>query len=334
MKINISIPTPIDAVVAVSYNCNARCGMCDIWKIKDHSQDMELEHFSRLPSSLKFVNISGGETFLRPDIVEVVRTIRTACPDARLIMSSNGFMTQLIDTRVEEILTFEKNIGIAISIDGIGATHDRIRGIPGVFVKCMATLSALKKRGIKDIRIAYTLTQDNWYDFANVQELARTLGVDFTCSLAQSSDNYFGGKHNTISVSPETIWPEFKKVLRVQLITFKPKQWFRAYYVGGLWQLLTTRTSPLPSQAGIKHFFLAPNGTIYPSVVDNMALGNIKDQTFDEIWTSERAKDARASLSKTQSNWMVCTARTAMISSPFHVGGWILKNKFNAHFAR
>lgn len=332
MKFNV--PLPIDAVVAVSYNCNARCGMCDIWKITDHSKDMALEYFTKLPSSLRFVNISGGETFMRPDIVEIVRTVRASCPRARIIISSNGFMTELIAARVREILTFEKNIGIAISIDGIGATHDRIRGIAGVFKKCMATVAALKELGVRDLRIAYTFTQDNWYDFSQVQALAKRLRVDFSCSLAQSSDNYFGGKKNNIVLRSDFVWPEFKKVMRAHLRSPHPKQWFRAYYVWGLWQLLHSRSSPLPSQAATKHFFLAPDGTVFPSVVDNIPLGNITSQDFSDIWNSSEARHARTVLHAKKSNWMVCTARTAMLSSPWALSSWIVKNKVYAHFAR
>ena len=176
------VKQPIDAVAAVSYNCNARCSMCDIWRITDHSKDLRKEDFLKLPSSLKFVNISGGETFLRQDIVEIFRNVRSSCPKAYIIFSTNGFMSELITARVSEILKFDKRFGVAVSIDGVGPTHDRIRGIQGVFKKCMKTIEALKDLGLKDIRIAYTLTQDNWYDFHKVQKLAQKLKVDFTCS--------------------------------------------------------------------------------------------------------------------------------------------------------
>lgn len=324
---------PIDAVVAVSYNCNARCGMCDIWRIKDHSKDMDVKDFGKLPTSLRFVNISGGEPFLRQDIIEIYREVRKACPKARVIISSNGFMTELIIKRIKEILEFDKKFGVAISIDGVGATHDRVRGIRGVFKKCMNTIKALREIGVKDLRIAYTLTKDNWYDFSKTLNLARRLGVDFTCSLAQSSDIYFGGKQNQIPVPLDFLWPEFKKVVEAHLISFRPKQWLRAYYVWGLWQFLSSKKGPLASQAALKHFFLSPDGTVYPSVADNIPMGNIKEKSFEEIWAGEKARLARQILNNKKSNWMVCTARTSMFSSPLSVAKWILRNKLYAHIA-
>ncbi|MBT4071635.1 MAG: radical SAM protein, partial [Candidatus Magasanikbacteria bacterium] len=58
------IQQPIDCVLGVTYNCNSRCTMCNIWKIKN-SPELPVKEYEKLPRSLRDINISGGEPFLR-----------------------------------------------------------------------------------------------------------------------------------------------------------------------------------------------------------------------------------------------------------------------------
>ena len=71
---NNKITLPIDCVIAVTYKCNSRCVMCDIWKIKDAS-DLNLTDFTKLPSTLLDVNLSGGETFMHVDLPAIVSVV-------------------------------------------------------------------------------------------------------------------------------------------------------------------------------------------------------------------------------------------------------------------
>ncbi len=61
---------PVDAVIAVTYRCNARCAMCGIWKSQP-GPDLPPEVYRKLPSSLRDVNLTGGEPFLRDDLAAV-----------------------------------------------------------------------------------------------------------------------------------------------------------------------------------------------------------------------------------------------------------------------
>ena len=86
---------PIDCVLALTYRCNSRCTMCDIWKM-ENSPELPVLEFAKLPSSLRDINLSGGEPFLRQDLAEIVAVVAKACPQARFVISSNGFATELI----------------------------------------------------------------------------------------------------------------------------------------------------------------------------------------------------------------------------------------------
>ena len=58
---------PVDAVLAVTYRCNARCTMCGIWSSKPVAE-LPPAAYARLPASLRDVNLTGGEPFLRDDL--------------------------------------------------------------------------------------------------------------------------------------------------------------------------------------------------------------------------------------------------------------------------
>jgi MoaA/NifB/PqqE/SkfB family radical SAM enzyme len=324
---------PIDAVVAVTYKCNARCTMCDIWKIREHN-DVDLEVYKKLPRSMRFINVSGGEPFLRHDIVDIVRTLHETCPKAQMVISSNGFRTEEIVERMKKIHAFAGDkVGIGLSIDGMQEMHDKIRRIPDGFNKIMRTLDGLQEAGITNIRIAFTISGENIIDLIPLYELAREKGVQFTIAYAQSSDFYFGGKQNQFQVDPAEFSKAMNYLIRAELGSWNPKRWLRAFFTFGIYKFAELNKQPLPVVSGIEHFFLDPNGDIYPSVVHNMIMGNIRgDKSFEDVWFGKRAQKIRDKIRESsKAVWMICTARTAMLSRPGQVISWIMRNKFGKH---
>ncbi len=319
---------PVDAVIGVTYNCNSRCVMCDIWKMDPHEK-MTIADFTKIPSTLKDVNISGGEPFLHKNIIEIVRTVHNRVPNARMVISSNGFLTKHIEERVVEILKFFPDIRIGISIDGMQEMHDKIRRIPNGFNKCVATIDMLKRVGVKNIRIAFTVTTHNVADLPKVYNLAREKGVEFTMAFAQSSDFYFGAKQNYEHPDPVLLRKGFQHIITNELQSMQPKRWARAFFAYGLYRFATSGNQPLSSRPGTDFFYLDPSGIVYPSVVHYYKMGDIKQvNTFEELWNGSDAQRARQKIAKdSKQYWMICTARSAIRNHPVAVGAWMLKHK-------
>lgn len=323
---------PIDCVLAVTYKCNSRCVMCDIWKLKN-SFELAQEEFLKLPASLRDINISGGEPFLRADLPQVIANLKFAAPRARMVISTNGFSTDLIAGRMKEILAIKPDIGVAVSIDGIGEMHDKMRGIPGGFVLAMATVKKLQAIGMKNLRLAYTATDMNISHLSKVYNLSRELGIEFTHSYAQNSEFYFGGKQNVNNPSIASLQKQYKYLIKEELKSWNLKKWLRAYFAFGMFRFVSNKHPLLSNAPGRDFFFLDPSGSIYPSVVHNVVLGNIKNiknrKSFEQFWCSEEMEEKRKVIaSKNIPVWMICTARSAMRRHPISVGWWILKNKF------
>ena len=319
---------PIDCVLAVTYRCNSRCTMCDIWKLKD-TPELELDQYKKLPLTLRDINVSGGEPFLRQDIVELVRILHKTCPRARIVISTNGYLTDLIKSKMYEILRHVPDAGVGVSIDGIEEMHDKIRGIPGGFNLAIKTVEVLRKEvGVRNLRLAFTVSRQNVEHLSKVYDLSRKLGVQFTMALAQSSEFFFGGKRVEESPDTNVLKEQFNYVIRQELKSWQPKRWVRAYFTKSLLDFAITGKQTLSSRAGTDFFFLDPFGNIYPSVVHNAIMGNLHEKNFEEIWNSPEAEAARAKVREAKQDvWMICTARTAIKNHPFRVGWWILKNK-------
>lgn len=325
-KINL----PIDCVLAVTYRCNSRCTMCDIWKLKE-TRELELEYYKKLPPTLRDINVSGGEPFLRQDLVELVKILHETCPKARMIISTNGYLSDLIKEKMWQILKIVPNVGVGVSIDGIGEMHDKIRGIPGGFNLATKTISVLREEvGIKNLRIAFTISKQNVEHLSKVYDLSRELGVQFTLALAQSSEFFFGGKKIEEIPEEKILKEQFDYVIKKELHGWQVKRWARAYFAKSLFEFAKTGKQALPSRAGVDFFFLDPFGNVYPSVVHNFVMGNLYEKNIAEIWFSPAADIARKGVKEAKQDvWMICTARTAIKRHPFRVGWWIIKNKIS-----
>ena len=115
----------MEACLIVTYRCNAKCYMCNTWK---HPSKKEEEYepglVDKLPNGLDFINITGGEPFLRKDIEEIVAKALTKTK--RLVISSNGYFT---DRTIKLFERFRNQVGIRISIEGLPAANDELREI-------------------------------------------------------------------------------------------------------------------------------------------------------------------------------------------------------------
>jgi MoaA/NifB/PqqE/SkfB family radical SAM enzyme len=319
---------PVDAVVAVTYRCNSRCVMCNIWQIKDFPE-MAPAEYARLPASLTEINISGGEPFLRRDLPEIIRVIKKACPKARLIVSSNGFLVEVIKEMLPRILEIDPKIGLNISIDGLGEVQERVRRVPKAWEKDVETLRFARKIGVKNLGVSFTLNNENAGQARRVYDFCQKNKLKFTMALAQSSEVYFGQAKNKLAAPEAVVRDEFQYLVKKHLNSFNPLAWARAYFINGLYDLAAGRKAPLKSPAGEDFFYLDPKGDVYPSVADNLVMGNIREsESFIALWNSEQAEKARSAIQGYESDyWFICTARSAMKRNPLKVAKWILGKK-------
>ncbi|MEW6417138.1 MAG: radical SAM protein [Nitrospirota bacterium] len=320
---------PKTAVIAVTLNCNAKCIMCNIWKNK-MKDEMKPEEYLKLPSSLREINVTGGEPFLRNDIEQVIGNIKQACKDARLVISSNGYLYSKIETKMKEILKIDPKSALRISIDGLQETHNKIRGFKDGFQKALETLSRAKMIRVKDLGISMTISSLNVSQIYDVFRLSKKLNVQMTMTAASDSDIYFGNIDETIK---QFNFPEFKQqvciIARERTKTVKPKEWARAWFEGLLVDFVKDKKRPFGCDAGQGFFYMDSVGNVYGCHIIENYLGNLRDyDTFTTLWKNERRKDIFEKARKCKKCWMVCTSKSEISNKKLQVGLEILKKKF------
>jgi len=311
----------MEALVAVTYRCNAKCHMCNIWQNPSNEQDeISLTEIGKLPSGLKFANITGGEPFLRDDIEGIVRIIRSKA--RRVVISTNGYLTD----RILDVVKKNLDIGVRISLEGLPKANDDLRGIKDGFDHGLRTLLKLYDLGIKDIGFGITVSDKNAADLMELYSLANAMGVQFATAAVHNT--YYFHKFDNQITQPDMIAGEFKKLIDSQLKSRTPKNWFRAYLNHGLVNYICGKPRLLPCGAAHDVFFVDPFGEVRPCNAMEVSMGNLKDSSFDQIWNGQKAEEIRKMVTNCDKNcWMVGTVSPAMKRNLIKPGIWVMKNK-------
>jgi MoaA/NifB/PqqE/SkfB family radical SAM enzyme len=296
---------PTHAIVAVTNRCNARCKMCDIWK-KGPGQELKPQDYARLPASLKEINVTGGEPLLREDLGTVISVMKARCPGVRIVLSTNG----LLPDRLRRLLGQTGEITVRVSMDGVGALHDSIRGVEGAYGKALETLKAARSAGIRDLGVCATMGRANAGLIREVQQVARSQRVHFTFTVVHSSPVFFGEKSDQQPPTDAAL-ADMMAVRDRMFGSGRPKDWFKAYFVEGMMDVVRGRPRPLTCRAGTDFFYLDAEGNVYPCHLWDRPMGNIIDETYDEIIGRNR-KTLEAVGSCGRRCWMTCTVAPEM----------------------
>jgi MoaA/NifB/PqqE/SkfB family radical SAM enzyme len=308
--------------IITTYRCNFRCHMCNIWQHPSAAQDeLTPAEIARLPE-VDTINLTGGEPFLRQDLAEILTVLRPKT--RRLVISTNGYLTnQILDVA-------EKHpwIGVRISVEGLPAVNDLLRGVNGAFENTITTLTELAHRGLRDIGFGITLSDRNAASLMPLYHLAKMLRVEFATAAVHNSF-YFHKADNTIK-GPQEISAALLRLVEELLASRRPKDWFRAYFNWGLLHHIRGGERLLPCKMGMHACFLDPFGDVLPcnGTPEKITLGNIREQSFEAIWNSRRADEVRKSLAGCERGcWMMGSVAGAMKDSLPKVAKWVLTAK-------
>jgi radical SAM protein with 4Fe4S-binding SPASM domain len=303
--------------------------MCNIWAnptIKE--KEITLDEIRRLPS-VKFINITGGEPFVREDLEQIVEICFTKAP--RVVISTSGWYEKRLITLAKQY----PNIGIRISTEGLAEKNDELRGRSGSFEKSIRTLKKLKEMEMKDIGFGITVSNNNSADMLDLYKMSNAWGMEFATAAFHNS--YYFHKYDNVIENKEEVCGNFEKLINLQLKEPHPKSWFRAYFNMGLINYIQGNPRLLPCEAGLVNFFVEPYGDIYPcngleEKFWQEKMGNIRETPdFQQIWNSEQADRVRNLVRTCPKNcWMVGTASPVMkkyIRKPLT---WSVKNKIRS----
>lgn len=298
---------------AVTYLCDCRCRMCGIWgryggDEKLAGSELSLEEVggfftgSEYLRGLEAVGLTGGEPFMRRDFTELCGFFIRRFPRASISVATNGLNTKSITGKLGEIVgEYEPPIlNVSVSLDGLSATHDRMRGRKGAFKKVLETVEELKGFDDVGLSLSYTITPDNYRDLVRVYELSGDLGVGFSARFAQASAVYYGGGGFDWSAQ------ELREASGLIDRVIEGKYSGRGFVLKALKQdayflSRTVEYQKNPSRlfdcfSGTHSFFLDPYGNVYPCVMLDKKFGGLRETGFDVMWLSPEAEKIRESI--------------------------------------
>lgn len=279
--------------------------------------------------NVKFVNITGGEPFVRQDLEDIVAVLSRKSP--RVVISTSGWF----EDRIIKLAEKYPKTGIRISIEGLACKNDELRGRQGGFDRGLRTLLRLREMGLKDIGFGCTVSNSNSEDMLSLYRLSKQLGMEFATAAFHNS-YYFHKTDNRIT-NTEKVISDFEQLIAMQMKESHPKSWMRAFFNNGLINYIEGNRRMLPCEAGMVNFFVDPYGEVYPcnGLEDKYwmeSMGNIRQAaSFDEIWESPQAQSVREKVARCPKNcWMVGTAAPVMKKYLRHPLKWVAKNKIKS----
>lgn len=319
----------MECAVITTYRCNARCRMCEAWRNPSPSaEEFDPEILRKLPGGMKRLNITGGEPLLRRDIGHIVEILDSKTK--RLEISTNGYFSD----RLEEIARRFPRLTVRISVEGLPATNDELRGIKDGFDHAMRSLLRLKRLGLEDIGFAMTISGENCRELLDVYTLAASMDVELANAVVHNSFYFFKNDNAISNVDEvdEAMCRFIEALLRSprRAPRKRIKDWFRAYLNLGLLAHVRGERRPIPCGAGTDTFFIDPWGRVLAcnGSAEPWIMGDLRTQPFDEIWNGPKAAEIRALVASCGRNcWMTGTAVPAMRRAPLKPALWVMKNK-------
>ena len=308
--------------VIVTYRCNAKCNMCNVWKNPTKpAEEITLDDIKKLPE-MAFTNITGGEPFIREDIPDIVRELYKKSD--RIVISTNGYFTDRIIALCKE---FPK-VGIRISIEGMQQTNDAIRRIPDGFERGYDTLKTLVEMGHPDVGFGMTVQDSNCEDLVPLYELSDKMGMEFATATLHNSF-YFHKDDNKVN-DKYKVAQNFEKLINELLKSKSPKKWFRAYFNHGLINYIYGNKRLLPCDMSKNAFFIDPFCDVVPcnGMKEKAVMGNLREQDWDTFWNSDQAQKVRECTKHCDRNcWMIGSVSPAMHKYIWVPAWWVIKHK-------
>lgn len=332
---------PQSLTLELTFRCNLSCVMCPLdlprfmhdgdkkdFVKERKAVELTSEEVHRIIDDiasfgLKNLTLTGGEVFLRHDILEIVKHVKQT--PMKLCINTNGWYIKppqaeaLVDMGVDSM---------SVSIDGPGATHDEIRRGKGSFDRLsagIANLTAAKRaRGVTrpNIGITCTIFARNQHNFSEVVDAVKDLGVasvDFEYMFYTTQDAI----DRTRAMIPMPYRPkEEDQIVPDELRQVDPdifmEQVKRAEAKGEEYKLPVSFGPPFKTKEQIRLRFedpdyafvdrcfypwksarINPYGDVYSCSID-VDFGNVRQSPFSTIWNGDAYRTFRKTLKARQ----------------------------------
>ncbi|MBI4825471.1 MAG: radical SAM protein [Nitrospirae bacterium] len=306
---------PIQLTLFLTKRCNSRCPFCFyLSKESEIAKDeLTLDEIKKISSSmgdLLWLAFSGGEIFLRDDIVEITEVFYKNNKPSIILFPTNGLLTDTIVKKTGAILEKcpKSSIAVKLSVEGTEKLHDSIRG-KGSFRKTMKTFTELGR--LLDSHPNFDLGINTVFCSANQDSMERV--IDFvseldsvrthTVSLIRGDaadkklkdvdiDKYL----NAIKKLESNLKDKTSKIYRFRGARLKAAQDILQRRL--IYDTFMQKEQLIPCYAGKLNLVITETGDVYPCESFDKKMGNVRQDGYDmrKILDSEQARKVIASI--------------------------------------
>lgn len=305
----VTVPQKMPAPFLVVWNftnmCNLRCLHCYQRADRPTPDELTLQEKLDLVDQLDragvaAVALSGGEPTIHPDFLRIVSELsrRGIYP----AVATNG-------TRFAKIEYLEKAVRaglryVEVSLDSARPEkHDRFRGVKGAWNLAVKALENAVKLGVSHA-MAVTITRLNVDEIEDLLDLAESIGVERVIFF-----NFVpvgrGEENAWLDLSPDEreevlrlLYREHKR-RKLEIASTAPQYGRVALQLSGGEEVAPTHFYLGEDKivkalaefiggcgAGRIYAALQPNGDVTPCVFLPVKVGNVREKSFSEIWTT------------------------------------------------
>lgn len=283
----LKLGMPLSVQLDLTFRCNERCIHCYL-DHEDHGEMTTAEIRDLLDqlaaAGVFFLNLSGGEIFMRKDLFEIVAYARKLQFSVKL--KTNAVMVrEKKAARIAELGVESVQISLYSHKPEV---HDEITKLPGSFKRTMEGARLLKQHGVK-VSFANVLMKHNVDDYPQVQALAAELGVGYNVDATITP--MMDGDRSILALNVDA--GKLEGIFRDASLTGGSTEAFCAPPPGPMPEADAYDT--LPCSAGHTAAYVSPYGEVFPCVQFPYRVGNIREQKFIDIWRdSPQLKEVRS----------------------------------------
>ncbi|GAB4416352.1 MAG: hypothetical protein OHK0032_12410 [Thermodesulfovibrionales bacterium] len=316
----------------ITKRCNLRCPFCFytngryVNNFDELSLD-EIEMISRSMGNLLWLAFSGGEIYLRDDLIEISKIFYRNNKPAIMLFPTNGMLPELIRDRTEAILRHCKKsvVALKLSLDGLNEGHDELRNRAGCFDKTMTTYRMLEgligKYPNFELGINTVFCSKNQNDMDKIIDFVNSLKNIKTHTISMirgdlDDEGYKRVDYEKYNGAIERLEYNLKNKLSN---TYR----FRGGRIKAAQDILQRRLIHktliegkrlVPCYAGRLNLVLTEAGDVYPCEIITESFGNIRDHGYD-MSKITRSEDARKVINSIMKNRCYCTHECYFITN-------------------
>jgi len=326
---------PFKLTFALTFWCNYRCRTCNIWKVrpKDELRTDEIEKLFKKNPNFLWIDLTGGEPWLRTDFPEVCRIILEHCPDLLLLhFPTNGYLTDRIVSGVEEVVKLRpERLIVTVSTDGDEELNDAVRGKKGGWRRQIETFKQLHAmEGVKVV-LGMTLSGHNVGQFPKAFDAAKNecpwlTYKDFHVNIIHASDHFFGNSDLQLreNVDPQALIDAVNSYRRLRGVPLDPVSFLEHEYLRRVERYLKTGVTPMQCHALRSSCYIDPWGRVFPCSIYDRKIGALRETDFKlaPIWNSPRARETQEEIWQFQCPqcWTPCEAYQTILGNFFRPG--------------